>query len=139
MCEVTGSSRSYVITDGAQKEFIKPFYTFTDCVCSLLFDIGPRRNHSPVRYIYTSYVFVIELRNPLVMQSFASKDYPPQSDIPYKDQPYMYRLCLTYMCTLDNFVRIIQTTCIPAMCNTFSQSKITKMAIRRHNVVPFCD
>ena len=50
MCEVTGSSRSYVITDGALKELIKPFYTFTDCVCSLLCDIGPRRNHSPVRY-----------------------------------------------------------------------------------------
>ena len=41
MCEVTGSSRSYVLTDGAQKELIKPFYTFTDCVCSLLCDIGP--------------------------------------------------------------------------------------------------
>ena len=53
MCEVTGSSRSYVITDGAQKELIKPFYTFTDCVRSLLFDIGPRRNHSPVRYTST--------------------------------------------------------------------------------------
>ena len=50
VCEVTGSSRSYVITDGAQKELIKPFYTFTDCVCSLLCDIGPGHAHTPVRY-----------------------------------------------------------------------------------------
>ena len=55
MCEVTGSSRSYVITDGAQKELIKPFYTFTDCVCSLLCDIGPwTRSHPSSLHFHTS-------------------------------------------------------------------------------------
>ena len=63
MCEVTGSSRSYVITDIAQKELIKPFYTFTDCVCSLLFDIGPRRTHSPVRYKCISMAAVVPCYN----------------------------------------------------------------------------
>ena len=58
MCEVTGSSRSYVITNIAQQELIKQFYTFTDCVCSLLCDIGPRRTHSPVRYTYIDRCFV---------------------------------------------------------------------------------